>query len=56
MEESREKYETYPKYVVPEFATITHAANEGVNNEKVISQAPYEGMVEDIKTGKLSFK
>lgn len=22
MEESREKYETYPKYVVPEFATI----------------------------------
>ena len=56
MEESREKYETYPKYVVPEFATITYAANEGANNEKVISQAPYEGMVDDIRTGKLSFK
>ncbi len=56
MEENREKYETYPKYVVPEFATITYAANEGVNNEKVISQAPYEGMVNDIRSGKLSFK
>lgn len=56
MEKSREKYETYPKYVVPEFATITYAGNEGINNEKVISQAPYKGMAEDIKTGKLRFK
>ena len=56
LEESREKYETYPKYVVPEFATISYAKNEGTNNEKVISQAPYDGMVEDIRTGKLSFK
>ncbi len=55
MEESRLKYETYPKYVVPEFADITFAKNEGANNEKVISQAPYEGMTEDIRSGKLSY-
>lgn len=56
MEESREKYETYPKYVVPEFATITYAKNEGANNEKVIAQAPYQGMADDIKAGKLNFE
>lgn len=56
MEESRKKYETYPKYVIDEFAMITYANNEGVDNEKVISQAPYKGMIEDIKTGKLYFK
>lgn len=55
MEESRVKYETYPKYVVPEFADITFEKNEGLNNEKVISQAPYEGMTDDIRSGKLSF-
>ncbi len=55
MEESRLKYETYPKYVVPEFADITFMKNEGVNNEKVISQAPYEGIGDDIRSGKLSF-
>lgn len=54
MEESREKYSTYPKYVVPEFATITYAKNEGVNNEKIISQAPYQGMIDNIKAGKLN--
>jgi phenolic acid decarboxylase len=53
MEESREKYETYPKYVVPEFANITFIENAGVNNEKLISQAPYEGMTDDIRAGKL---
>src|SRR5690349_15400853 len=35
MEESREKYSTYPKLVVPEFATITYAKNEGINNEQI---------------------
>lgn len=55
MEAAREKYETYPKYVVPEFADITYAKNEGVNNEKVISQAPYPGMPDDIRSGKLAF-
>ncbi len=54
-EESREKYETYPKYVVPEFGKIFYSKNEGVNNEKVISQDPYDGMVDDIVSGKLSF-
>ncbi|TYG34223.1 phenolic acid decarboxylase [Lonepinella koalarum] len=55
MEESREKYETYPKYVVPEFADITFMKNEGINNEKVISEAPYPSLAEDIRTGKKSF-
>lgn len=55
MEESREKYATYPKYVVPEFATITFYKNEGINNEKVIAQAPYATMAEEIRTGKLRF-
>ncbi|MGB3568402.1 MAG: phenolic acid decarboxylase, partial [Priestia megaterium] len=53
MYESREKYETYPKYVVPEFADITFIKNVGANNEEVIAQAPYEGMTNDIRTGKL---
>ncbi|MGW8262549.1 phenolic acid decarboxylase, partial [Bacillus sp. LR--39] len=53
MEESREKYETYPKYVVPEFAEITFLKNEGVDNEEVISKAPYEGMTDDIRAGRL---
>lgn len=55
MEESRIKYETYPKHVVPEFADITYFKNERVNNEKVIFQAPYEGMTNDIRLGKLTY-
>lgn len=55
MEESRLKYDTYPKYVVPEFGTIFYAKNEGIDNEKVIAEAPYEGMVDDMVSGKLSF-
>jgi len=51
MEESREKYETYPKDVVDEFATITYEKNVGVNNENIISEAPYKGMSEKIRTG-----
>ncbi len=53
MEESREKYETYPKHVVPEFAYITFIENAGVNNKKLIAQAPYAGMTDDIRAGKL---
>ena len=53
MKESREKYETYPKYVVPEFADITYLNNAGINNETLISEAPYEGMTDDIRAGKL---
>ena len=52
MEESRQKYETYPKYVVPEFATITYIGNAGINNEDVICEAPYEGMTDDICAGR----
>lgn len=52
MEESRLKYETYPKYVVPEFAHITYIGDAGVDNEDVISEAPYEGMTADIREGR----
>ena len=51
MKESREKYETYPKLVVPEFANITYMGDAGQNNEDVISEAPYEGMPNDIRNG-----
>ncbi|MBI9011714.1 MAG: phenolic acid decarboxylase [Clostridiales bacterium] len=53
MEESREKYETYPKDVVDEFATITYEKNVGIDNEKIISEAPYEGLSDKIRAGKL---
>lgn len=53
MKEPREKYETYPKYAVPEFADITFIENAGVDNEDLISVAPYEGMTDDIRAGKL---
>ena len=52
MEESREKYETYPKYVVPEFADITFMENAEADNEELISKAPYPGMTDDIRAGK----
>ena len=52
MEESRLKYDTYPKYVVPEFATITYMKQVGANNEKIIAEAPYEGMADEIRSGK----
>ncbi|MBF7023331.1 phenolic acid decarboxylase [Staphylococcus kloosii] len=55
MKESREKYETYPKYVLDEFSDITFIKNVGVDNEKVISKAPYEGMTDDIRAEKLTF-
>ncbi|KQR70451.1 phenolic acid decarboxylase [Pedobacter sp. Leaf176] len=55
MYESRLKYDTYPKYVVPEFGKITFKKNEGMNNEKVIAVAPYDGMIEEIENGKLTF-
>ena len=51
MHESREKYETYPKLVVPEFAKITYIGEAGVNNDEVIAEAPYEGMTDDIRNG-----
>lgn len=52
MEESRVKYPTYPKMVVPEFATITYIGDAGINNEEVIAEAPYDGMTDDIHNGR----
>lgn len=52
MHESREKYETYPKLVVPEFATITYMGDAGQDNEEVINEAPYAGMTDDIRNGR----
>lgn len=52
MKESREKYENYPKYLVPEFAKITYMGKAGQNNEEVIAEAPYQGMTDDIRAGK----
>ena len=52
MEESRLKYETYPKYLVPEFAKITYIGKAGIDNDEVISEAPYQGMTDDIRVGK----
>ena len=49
MEEARKKYETYPKYIVPEFATITYMGDAGQNNDDVISETPYKGMTDDIR-------
>ena len=52
MEAAREKYETYPKLLVPEFATITYMGDAGVDNEDVISEEPYEGMPAVIREGR----
>lgn len=51
MLEAREKYETYPKYVVPEFATITYIGEAGADNNDDINEAPYSGMTNDIRNG-----
>lgn len=52
MEAAREKYATYPKLVVPEFAKISYIGAAGQNNEDVISEAPYDGIVADIMAGR----
>jgi phenolic acid decarboxylase len=51
MEAARDKYETYPKLIVPEFAKITYIGEAGVDNEDVISEAPYAGMTDEIRKG-----
>ena len=48
---AREKYPTYPKQVVPEFAKMTYIGTAGVNNEDVINEAPYPVMTADILGG-----
>ncbi len=52
MEAARERYATYPKYLVPEFAQITYMGKAGLDNDEVIAEAPYAGMTEDIRQGK----
>lgn len=52
MEAARVKYETYPKYVVPEFASITYMGNAGLDNEDVICEAPYKGLTDAIREGR----
>ena len=44
--------DTYPKLVVPEFAHITYMGDTGQNNEDVISEAPYDGITDDIREGR----
>ena len=51
MHAAREKYATYPKLVVPEFATITYMGNAGQDNNEVISEAPYATLPDDIRAG-----
>jgi len=53
MHESRYKFETYPKELVSKMGEIIFTENAGLNNEKVISKAPYDGMIEDIIAGEI---
>jgi phenolic acid decarboxylase len=48
MMESRDKYGTYPKTIVSEFATIIFSENVGINNDSIINQAPYVGLIKKI--------
>jgi phenolic acid decarboxylase len=50
---SREKYGTYPKTIVSEFANIILMEKVGGNNENVIDRATYKGMIQDIIDGKI---
>ena len=52
MEAAREQYATYPKLVIPEFANITYIGKAGIDNEEGISEAPYSGMISDIREGR----
>ena len=52
MEESRLKYDTYPKFELYEFSTITYNKYVGENDESIISVAPYKGMTDEIRDGK----
>ena len=52
MEESRLKYDTYPKFELYEFSTIKYNKYVGENDESIISVAPYKGMTDEIRDGK----
>lgn len=51
MEKSRDKYGTYPKYLVSEFAKITYIGDAGVDNNEVIKEGPYDGLTDEIRDG-----
>ena len=51
IEESRDKYDTYPKHLVSNMGDITYSKNVGTNNENLISVAPYEGLTDEIRSG-----
>lgn len=51
MHAAREKYPTYPKLVVPEFAKMTYIGTAGVNNEDVINEDLSPVMTTDILAG-----
>lgn len=53
MKELCEKYDMYLKYVVFEFVDIMYFNNVGINNEVLILEVLYEGMIDDICVGKL---
>ena len=39
-------------YLFLNFATITYMGDAGIDNEDVISEEPYDGMPDDIRSGK----
>jgi phenolic acid decarboxylase len=49
MEESRDKFGTYPKVIVSEFAKIILQEHVGKNNEYTINKGPYKGLIDEIK-------
>lgn len=53
-EESRQKSSIYLKYVASRFTPITDNKNAGLNNENIISETPYQGMIDNIKANKLN--
>ena len=52
MEEARQKYATYPKLVVPEFATITYIGKAVENTQEIISKVHYPRLPANIRQGK----
>lgn len=52
MEVVCEKYEIYLKLFVFEFVMIIYMGDVGIDNEDVISEVLYDGMFNDICSGK----
>ncbi len=56
MHESREKYENYPKYLVPEFAKITYIGKAGLDNEEIIAPQTVYCIVSSLAIDCFSFR